>query len=130
MTKVTQSRNALQRTGYFEDVQLNTKKTDQPDTLDLLVDVKEGPTGSFQVGAGYSSGDGFLFNANVSEKNLMGRGQSMSGNFSIGSSRQDYILNVNDPYFLDSKVGMGLDAFNTTRSYDDFDENKMGFARK
>jgi len=126
--KVTQSRNALQRTGYFEDVQLNTKKTDQADALDLVVDVKEGPTGSFQVGAGYSSGDGFLFNANVSEKNFMGRGQSMSGNFSIGSSRQDYILNVNDPYFLDSKVGMGLDAFNTTRTYDDFDEKKLGFA--
>jgi outer membrane protein insertion porin family len=43
--KVTQSRNALQRTGYFEDVQLNTKKTDQPDALDLIVDVKEGPDG-------------------------------------------------------------------------------------
>ncbi len=49
--KVTQSRNALQRTGYFEDVQLNTKRTDQPDALDLVVDVKEGPTGTFQVGA-------------------------------------------------------------------------------
>ncbi|MGZ8487113.1 MAG: outer membrane protein assembly factor BamA, partial [Candidatus Binatia bacterium] len=125
--KVTQSRNALQRTGYFEDVQLNTKKTDQPDALDLVVDVKEGPTGTFQVGAGYSSGDGFLFNANVSEKNFMGRGQSMSGNFSLGTSRQDYILNVTDPYFLDSKVSLGLDAFNTTREYDDFDEKKMGF---
>ena len=125
--KVTQSRNALQRTGYFEDVQLNTKKTDQPDALDLNVDVKEGPTGTFQVGAGYSSGDGFLFNANVSEKNFMGRGQSMSGNFSIGSSRQDYILNLTDPYFLDSKVSLGMDAFNTTREYTDFDEKKMGF---
>lgn len=125
--KVTQSRNALQRTGYFEDVQLNTKKTDQPDALDLVVDVKEGPTGSFQVGGGYSSGDGFLFNANVSEKNFMGRGQGMSGNFSIGSSRQDFIVNVNDPYFLDSKVGMGLDAFNSTREYTDFDEKKIGF---
>lgn len=125
--KVTQSRNALQRTGYFEDVQLNTKKTDQPDALDLVVDVKEGPTGTFQVGAGYSSGDGFLFNANVSEKNFMGRGQGMSGNFSIGSRRQDFIVNVTDPYFLDSKVSLGLDAFNTTREYTDFDEKKLGF---
>ena len=82
-TKVTQSRNALQRTGYFEDVQITTKKTDQPDTLDLLVDVKEGPTGTFQVGGGYSSGDGFLFNANISEKNVLVRGQGFSGNFSI-----------------------------------------------
>jgi outer membrane protein insertion porin family len=126
-TKITQSRNALQRTGYFEDVQVTTKKTAQPDTIDVLVDVKEGPTGTFQVGAGYSSGDGFLFNANVSEKNLMGRGQGVSGNFSIGSSRQDFLVNVNDPYFMDSKVAMGIDGFKTKREFTDFDERKLGF---
>lgn len=125
--KITQSRNALQRTGYFEDVQLTTKKTGQPDTIDLLVDVKEGPTGAFQVGAGFSSGDGFLFNANISEKNLMGRGQGVTGNFSIGSSRQDFIVNINEPYFMDSKVAMGLEGFNTEREFSDFDERKLGF---
>ncbi len=125
--KVTQSRNALQRTGYFEDVQLTTKKTDQSDTVDLMVDVKEGPTGTFQVGAGYSSGDGFLFNTNVSEKNLLGRGQGVTGNFSIGSRRQDYILNFTEPYFRDTKASLGFALFNTTREYDDFDEHKLGF---
>ena len=126
-TKITQSRNALQRSGYFEDVQVTTKKTGQPDTVDVLVDVKEGPTGTFQIGGGYSSGDGFLFNANISEKNLLGRGQGVNANFSLGSSRQDFILNINDPYFLDSKVGVGLDGFKTKREYTDFDERKVGF---
>jgi outer membrane protein insertion porin family len=126
-TKITQSRNALQRSGYFEDVQITTKKTNQPDTLDVLVDVKEGPTGTFQVGGGYSSGDGFVFNANVSEKNLMGKGQGISGNFSIGSSRQDFILSASDPYFNDSKMSLGVDAFNTKREFTDFNERKIGF---
>jgi outer membrane protein insertion porin family len=126
-TKVTQSRNALQRTGYFEDVQVTTKKTDQSDTLDLLVDVKEGPTGTFQVGGGYSSGDGFLFNANISEKNVMGRGQGVSGNFSIGSNRQDFIFSANDPYFNDTKMALGIDGFNTKREFTDFNERKLGF---
>jgi outer membrane protein insertion porin family len=126
-TKISQSRNALQRTGYFEDVQVTTKKTGQPDTVDVLVDVKEGPTGTFQVGGGYSSGDGFLFNANISEKNLFGRGQGVTGQFSIGSSRQDFVFNANDPYFMDSKMGVGVDAYKTTREYTDFDENKLGF---
>jgi outer membrane protein insertion porin family len=97
--KITQSRNALQRTGYFEDIQITTKKTNQPDTLDLMVDVKEGPTGTFQVGAGYSSGDGFLFNANIAEKNLLGKGQGVSGSFSIGTSRKDFVVDASDPYF-------------------------------
>jgi outer membrane protein insertion porin family len=125
--KITQSRNALQRTGYFEDVQLTTKKTDQSDTVDLMVDVKEGPTGTFQVGAGYSSGDGFLFNTNVSEKNLFGKGQGVSGNFAIGSRRQDYILSFTEPYFRDTKVSLGVDLFNTKREFTDFDEHRLGF---
>jgi outer membrane protein insertion porin family len=125
--KISESRNALQRSGYFEDVQVTTKKTNQPDTVDVLVEIKEGSTGTFQLGGGYSSGDGFLFNAAISEKNLFGRGQGVNGNFSIGSTRQDFIFNANDPYFLDSKMGMGITAFNTTREYDDFDEKKFGF---
>jgi outer membrane protein insertion porin family len=125
--KITQSRNALQRTGYFEDVQLTTKKTDQPDTVDLHIDVKEGPTGTFSLGAGYSSGDGFLFNASLAEKNFFGRGQGVSGNFSIGSTRQDFIFSFNEPYFNDSRFSTGFDAFNTKREYNAFDERRLGF---
>ena len=125
--KITQSRNALQRTGYFEDVQLTTKKTDAPDTVDLMVDVKEGPTGTFTVGAGYSSGDGFLFNASVSEKNLFGLGQGLNGSFSLGSKRQDVILGYTDPYLRDTQMSLGVDVYNTNREFIDFDERKLGF---
>ena len=127
-SKVTQSRNALQRTGYFEDVQLTTKKTGQPDTVDLMVDVKEGPTGTFSIGAGYSGGNGFLFNAGVSERNLFGRGQSLNGTFAIGSKQQDFVVSYNEPYLNDSKVALGLTAFNTEQDYPDFDERKIGMA--
>jgi outer membrane protein insertion porin family len=127
-SKITQSRNALQRTGYFEDVQLTTKKTAQPDTVDLLVDVKEGPTGTFSIGAGFSSGNGFLFNAGIAERNLFGRGQSINGTFAIGSKQQDFVVSYNEPYFNDSKVALGLTAFNTEQDYPDFDERKLGMA--
>jgi outer membrane protein insertion porin family len=127
-SKIAQSRNALQRTGYFEDVQLTTKKTAQPDTVDLLVDVKEGPTGTFSIGAGYSSGNGFLFNAGIAERNLFGRGQSVNGTFAIGSKQQDFVVSYNEPYFNDSKVALGVTGFNTEQDFPDFDERKLGMA--
>jgi outer membrane protein insertion porin family len=125
--KVKQSKSALQRTGYFEDVQVSTKKTDQPDAVDLLVDVKEGPTGSFSLGAGYSSGDSFVFNAGVQEKNLFGRGQALNLNANLGSRRQDFTASFNEPYFLDTPLGLGFDGFNNQRSYTDFSIRKIGF---
>ncbi|MGH7887323.1 MAG: BamA/TamA family outer membrane protein, partial [Candidatus Binatia bacterium] len=87
----------------------------------------EGPTGTFQIGGGYSSGDGFVFNANVAEKNFAGRGQGLSGSFSIGTSRQDFVLSANDPYFYGTKTALGFEAFNTLREFSDFDERKIGF---
>jgi len=91
------------------------------------VDVKEGPTGNFSVGAGYSSGDGFLFNASVAEKNLMGRGQGINGAFTLGSKRQDFTVGYTDPYFRDTNVSMGMDGFNTRRDFTDFSEKRLGF---
>jgi len=125
--KVKQSRSALQRTGYFEDVQLSTKKTDQPDAVDLLVDVKEGPTGSFSAGAGYSSGDSFIFNAGIQEKNLFGRGQALNLNADLGSRRQDSVLGFKEPYLLDTPLSLGAEAFNSQREYSDFSVRKTGF---
>ena len=39
--------------------------------------VKERTTGSIQVGAGYSSFAGFVFNGQINETNLLGRGQKI-----------------------------------------------------
>ncbi len=121
--KIKQSRDALQRTGYFEDVQLTTKKTDQPDSVDLLVDVREGPTGSFNIGAGYSSGDKFVFNTSVGEKNLFGLGQALSASFVLGSTRQDFVLSFTEPYLYDTPLSLGFDVYNSRRDYTDSSGN-------
>ncbi|MBI2999972.1 MAG: outer membrane protein assembly factor BamA [Deltaproteobacteria bacterium] len=125
--KIKETRNALQRTGYFEDVQLTTKKTDQPDGVDLQVDVKEGPTGTFSIGGGYSSGDQFIFTTSIAEKNLFGRGQGINASFDLGTRRQDFILSFTEPYFYDTPLGLGLDAFNTQREFNDFNQRRTGF---
>ena len=125
--KIKNTRNALQRTGYFEDVQLTTKKTDQADTVDLLVDVKEGPTGSFNIGAGYSSGDNFIFSTSVQEKNLFGRGQAVNASFDVGSLRQDFVVSFTEPYLYDTPLTLGVDGFNTRQQFSDFTSRKTGF---
>jgi len=129
-SKIKQSRNALQRTGYFEEVQLSTQKSDLPDALDLMVDVKEGPTGMFSVGAGYGSGDQFFLATSVTERNLFGRGQSLSASFDIGSVRQDFVLSFTEPYLLDSRLSLGMDAFNTRREFTDFTSRRTGFSTR
>ena len=125
--KIKESRNALQRTGYFEDVQLNTKKTDRPDTVDLLVDVKEGSTGTFSIGAGYDSGNSISVNLAITERNLFGRGQSLTANGTLGSDDQNFILSFTEPYVNDKPVSLGVSAFKSKNEYSDFNSAQYGF---
>jgi len=125
--RIKRSQDALQRTGYFEDVQVTTKKTDQPDAVDLLVEVTEGPTGSFGLGAGYSSGDNIFFTASVSERNLFGRGQKLNASFDLGTQRQDFNVSFREPYLYDTPLSLGVKAFNTRRDSNTFTGRKTGF---
>ena len=126
-SRIRESRNALQRTGYFETVELSTKKTDRPGELDLEIEVKEGPTGSFGAGAGFTSGAQAFVNASVSERNLFGRGQGVSANINLGTQDQNFILSFTEPYFLDTRVSLGVDAFRSQSELSSFDSRRTGF---
>ena len=56
--KIKLSRDRVDRLGYFTDVNVDTREVPGvQDQVDLVVTVKEKPTGSLTVGAGYSSSE-------------------------------------------------------------------------
>lgn len=125
---LTRSKSAVQRTGYFETVELSTKRTGNEDEVDLLVEVKEGRTGSFSAGAGYSSDDEVLFNARIAERNLFGRGQSLSVNTDLGTIRQNFQLGFTEPWFGGRPLSVGFDLFDWQLEFDRFVRGGRGFA--
>jgi len=125
--KIKESENALNRTGYFEGVSLTTKKTERADEVNLHVDVTEGRTGSLGGGVGFNSGDGIMLRLNAGEKNLFGRGHQVQARFDISKTRHDFLLSFTEPYFRDTRVSLGVDAFNTSVEFDDFDSIRTGF---
>lgn len=125
-SKLRRSQLRLQRTGFFEDVNLTTRKSDQEDQLDLIVDVKEGSTGTFSAGAGISSGEQFLFNVRLQEINLFGRGQRLVLNADFGQLRRNFSLDFTEPYFLDTEVLAGVRLFNWQFLFNDFTRGGTG----
>ncbi len=124
--KLRRSQLRLQRLGFFEDVNITTRKADQEDRLDLLVDVKEGSTGTFSAGAGISSGESFLFNVRLAENNLFGRGQRLVLNADIGSLRRNFTLDFTEPYLFDTQLTAGIRLFNWELFFDDFTRGGTG----
>jgi len=115
---VRDAKARLERLGFFENpVTLSTPRGAGEDTLDINVDVKERPTGSFSVGAGYGSADSFLFTANIQKANFMGLGYTMSlaGNFSARTQQAN--LSFEDPHFLDSSWTLRVDGYYNQQRY-------------
>ena len=125
-TALKKSKQNLMNTGYFEEANLATVKGSAPNLLDLNVEVKEKPTGTFSVGAGYSSLDGIIGQGSVQQANFLGLGLKMSAAVSFGSKSQTYNLGLTDPYFLDSKWTLGADVYRNERDYLDYTRRATG----
>ena len=125
-SKLRRSQDRLRRLGFFEDVNITTRKADAEDRLDVLVDVKEGSTGSFSAGAGVSSANSFVFNVRVSEINLFGRGQRLILNVDFGQIRRNATVSFTEPYFLDTDLTLGVDLFLWEFEFRDFTRGAIG----
>jgi outer membrane protein insertion porin family len=125
-TKLRRSQERLRRLGFFEDINITTRRAESEDRLDLLVDVKEASTGTFSAGAGISSGETFLFNVRLSEINLFGRGQRLILNADVGSIRRNFTLDFTDPYLYDTQVTGRFTLFNWRLIYDQFTRSGTG----
>ncbi|ABK44356.1 surface antigen (D15) [Magnetococcus marinus MC-1] len=123
-TKVRQTKKDLQRLDFFEKVEIETPQTQDPDQVNVKVKVEEKPTGSFSIGAGFSTTDKIVTSASISQKNFLGRGQNLSASAALSASTADFDISFTEPYFLGKPISAGIDLYNrkvedsSTSSYD------------
>jgi outer membrane protein insertion porin family len=122
------STQKLNRLGFFEEVTVTPKPTMSENQMDVVVDVKEKSTGTFQIGAGYSSSENMLFMGEISEDNIFGTGNKLSLAASTSSESTRYNLKFTNPRLYDSQVSGSIDLFNWERQYDDFTKDSTGAA--
>ncbi len=116
-SRIREARERLERLGFFETVNISTPRASEERTLDMNVDVSERPTGSFTVGAGFSSVDSFLLTANIQKSNFFGLGWVVSIAGNISKPTQTANIDFYDPYFLDSRWTMRVSGFYNQRDY-------------
>jgi outer membrane protein insertion porin family len=123
---IKDSRRKINNLGYFDEVNLTTRKGDDLSLMDIDIDVKERATGSFSIGAGFSSVDGLMVQGSVSQDNFLGRGLRLDLSGSLGGSRTVYRIGLLDPYFMDRDLALGFDVYDTEREWTDFDRETTG----
>lgn len=125
-SKLRDSEARVKRLGFFENVTVRPRPGIKGDEVDVTVEVKERQTGAFSVGAGFSSVENFLFQAQVSKQNFLGRGQSLRLEATLSSLRRFFVFSFDEPYLFDTDWTFGFSAYNTDMSQYNFYQASKG----
>ena len=126
---VDRSKARIRSLQFFGEVEIEEKPGSAPDRTELDVNVEEQSTGSFSVGVGVSSTDNFIVDFSIQERNLMGRGQSLTFRVQASSRTRLVDLQFTQPYFLGRNLSAGASAFNQRTNFREagFVRNRIGF---
>jgi len=110
LKSIKRSNSRLKRLGYFKTAKIETKRVAK-DQVDLVVKVEEQSTGSFNAGIGYSQLDGMSFTLGVTERNLVGSGNTLSVKGRYSSATKTLNIGLTNPYFTPDAVSFGGGAY-------------------
>jgi len=127
-TGIRLSKSRVTALGFFDSVDINTRRGSADDKMIVEVTVKEKLTGTFQVGFGFTGGESFFGQAQLSQNNLFGYGHTASLSLQISSVRQLFQLSYLDPYFLDTPWTASIDLYRSELIFSGFDRQAIGTA--
>ncbi|MGM0823788.1 MAG: outer membrane protein assembly factor BamA [Pseudomonadota bacterium] len=119
---ITQSRQRLERLGFFSQVEVDTEQVPgEPDKLDVTYNVEEQPSGSVSASVGFSQSAGVIYGVGLSQNNFLGTGNRVN----VGAQRSDTFTSVNfgftDPYWTLDGISRGYNVFYRETDYEDSD---------
>jgi len=116
----------LYRLDYFEDIKVDTAKGSADDKMKLNIAVTEKDTGAFSFGAGYGNIENLFLTGSISERNLFGRGQTLSLRGQFGSKTTRFTLSFTEPWLFDIPLSAGADVYNWNYSFSTYDKDSIG----
>lgn len=116
----------LYQLGFFENVEIDTKKGSSDDQMILDIHIKERPTGLLSFGVGYSSVEKTMAMLELSKSNLFGLGQVLSARASISGKATRYTLSFTEPWLFEKPLSAGIDIFDWEYEYDEYTKHSRG----
>ena len=127
------ARRSMQRIynlGYFEDVNVKLNPGKEPNSVEVEVSVVEMNTGTFGIGAGYSSADGFVGMISIGDKNFRGTGDSVNIRWEFGGEdNKNYDFSYTRPWLDDKETRATINLYDITNEYADYNIDGDEIAR-
>lgn len=119
--KIKLSRDRIDRLGFFKEVNVETSDVPgSPDQVDLNIVVAEKPTGSLQLGAGFSSAEKLALSFSVKQENAFGTGNYLGIEVNTSKFNRTIAFSSVNPYFTPNGISRAFDLYHrSSRPYND-----------
>jgi len=110
--RIDRSKIRVKRLGYFDDVTVETPPVPgAPDQVDVEVGVVEKSTGNLLAGVGYSSAEGIVLNASISQQNIFGSGNALGIGVNTSRYNRQYSMILTEPYYTVDGVSRTIELY-------------------
>jgi outer membrane protein insertion porin family len=119
--RIKLSRDRIDRLGFFKEVNVETSDVPgAPDQVDLNVTVVEKPTGSLQLGAGFSSAEQLALSFSIKQENAFGSGNYLGVEVNTSKYNRTIALSTVNPYFTPDGISRTIDVYHrSSKPYED-----------
>ena len=108
---VERARRRLTALDFFDKIEFREEQGTAPDKITLVVEVAEKSTGKISFSIGYSSTEKVVGSVELTERNLLGKGQFLRLNTSLSFKKQSLDFSFTEPYFMGMPIAVGTDLF-------------------
>ena len=113
--RIDRSKIRVKRLGFFEDINIETPPVPgTSDQVDIDVTVTEKSTGNLLAGIGYSSSEGIVLSASVSQQNIFGSGNALSIGVNTSRYNRTYSATYFEPYWTVDGISRTTEIYDKT----------------
>ena len=76
-SNLKESKRKLKNTTFFKEIDMKIIKTEDPNKVNVDLSVEERPTGSINLGVGYSTEEQVMLSGAISQENFLGTGRKL-----------------------------------------------------
>ena len=117
--EINDAQDRIQGLGYFKTATVTPRPGSSPSQALIDVEVEEQPTGSLSIGGAFSSSEGFSAQLSLTERNFLGRGQTLSGAISGSTQFSNYELGFVEPALFDRDLLAGFSIYYRDRNFNE-----------
>lgn len=114
-SKIKLSRDRLNRLDYFKEVNIETPEVPGTnDQVDITTSVVEKPTGTLNLGAGFSSSEKLTLSGSIQQSNIFGSGNTLGIDVNTSKLSRTIAISQTSPYFTDDGISRSFDLYYRT----------------